>query len=80
MVIGDEQAVLGAKQIELAQGLTLGRVARAEALVGPHKDLTQQLDTVEFITAQHGTLRHIHERQRAQIALNQRYVGRQPRN
>jgi len=70
--------------VRLARRLQDGGVTLGGAFVGPHEDVAQQLDAVEFIDPQKsvdiGACRDVNEGEGAQVLLNEWNVRGQPRH
>ena len=72
------------ERIGLARGLPDGRIACGRALVRPHKDILEKIDAVQLVNAKDapgvGIVRHIHERDRCEVAAEERDIGRKTRD
>jgi len=79
--LGDQRPATQSEQIGLAQRLAHRRVPRAGALVRPDEHVAQQLDAIQLVDGEHavdiGTLRNVHEGQRAEVPADQRNVCRE---
>lgn len=79
--LSDPRPVAQPERIGIAKGLTRHRVAGGGTPVSPHEHIPQEVDAVELIdpdqAAEVIVLRHIDERQRAEVVSHQGDVRRE---